>query len=332
MNRESGKIKIAAIVGPTAGGKTALSIEMAKRYGGEIISCDSMQIYRGMDIGTAKPDMKERDGIPHHMIDICDPTEKFSCSDYAEMALKCINDIAGRGKIPIFCGGTGLYLDSVLRGVRDDGATSDPVFREEMQRFADENGAAALHAKLSEVDPEAALSIHQNNVRRVIRALEVYHTTGKTKTQLDAESREKEPDFDALVIGLNYENRDILSSRIDKRVDIMIKNGLLDEAKMLYDKGLLSPNTTAGQAIGYKELFPYFEGQCPLEDAAEQLKLDTRHYAKRQMTWFLAKKNVSWISVCGEKDDYLTKTFEEIVNNASILFNNFGFCDIINKR
>lgn len=332
MSLKSGRIKIAAIVGPTASGKTALSIELAERFGGEIISCDSMQIYREMDIGTAKPDMAERRGIPHHMIDICEPTEKFSCSDYAEKATACIYDIVSRGKLPIFCGGTGLYLDSVIRGVRDDGAASDPAFRDAMQRFADENGADALHSRLASVDPEAAETIHPNNTRRVIRALEVYHTTGKTKTQLDKESREKNPLFDALIIGLNYENRDILYSRIDKRVDLMLQNGLLKEAKELYSKGLLSPTTTAGQAIGYKELLPFLEGSISIEEAADQLKLDTRHYAKRQMTWFMAKKDINWISVCSEKDEYLTKTFEEIVNIASNLFHNCEISDIMNRR
>ena len=323
------KIKIAAIVGATASGKTSLSIALAKKFNGEIVSFDSMQIYKGMDIGTAKPTKEEMSGVPHHMIDVCDPDKKFSCTDYAEMALFCINDIISRGKLPILCGGTGLYLDSLLRGVRDDGAESDPAFREEMQLFADTNGADALHAKLAEIDPEAAEAIHPNNIRRVIRALEVYHTTGITKTRLDELSREKEDAFDCLTIGLGYENRDILYERIDRRVDEMIKNGLLDEAKELYEKGYLAPDTTAGQAIGYKELLPYLESECSLEDAVLALKLDTRHYAKRQMTWFGARKNINWIMVSEKKDDHQTKTFEEIVNNASILFNNFGFCGII---
>ena len=324
------KIKIAAIVGATASGKTSLSIALAKKYDGEIVSCDSMQIYRGMDIGTAKPTQEEMSGVPHHMIDVCDPDRKFSCTDYAEMALGCINDIISRGKLPILCGGTGLYLDSLLRGVRDDGAESDPSFRDEMQRFADINGAEALHAKLEKIDPESALSIHPNNIRRVIRALEVYHTTGITKTRLDELSKEKEDAFDCLTIGLGYENRDILYERIDRRVDEMIKSGLLGEAKTLYEKGLLAPDTTAGQAIGYKELLPYLMSLCSLDEAVQALKLDTRHYAKRQMTWFCAKKNINWIMVSEKKDAHQTKTFEEIVNNASTLFNNFGFCGIIN--
>ncbi len=324
------KIKIAAIVGATASGKTSLSIALAKKYNGEIVSCDSMQIYKGLNIGTAKPSKEEMDGISHHMIDICEPNQKFSCTDYAEMALSCINDIIARGKLPILCGGTGLYLDSLLRGVRDDGAESDPNFRKEMQLFADINSAEALHARLAEIDPEAAIAIHPNNIRRVIRALEVFHTTGITKTRLDELSRKKADNFDALIIGLGYENRNILYERIDKRVDEMIKNGLLDEARTLYKKGLLSNDTTAGQAIGYKELLPYLTANCTLDEAVVSLKLDTRHYAKRQMTWFSAKKNIKWIMVSDKKDAHQTKTFEEIVNNASILFNNFGFCGIMN--
>lgn len=327
----SKKIKIAAIVGPTASGKTALAISLARRFDGEIISCDSMQIYRGMDIGTAKPDMAERNGIPHHMLDIADPPQKFSCTEYAKMATECVKDIVSRGKVPIFCGGTGLYLDSVIRGIREDGAISDPALRDELQNFADTNGAEALHKKLEELDPEAAQSIHPNNIRRVIRAIEVYHTTNKTKTQLDRESREKESIFDPLIIGLEYGNREILYSRIDKRVDLMIEMGLLDEVKRLYEDGLLSPDTTAGQAIGYKELKDYLSGTCSLDDALDRIKISTRHYAKRQMTWFLARKEINFIPVCSNGDNR-TKTFEEIVNIASALFRDFGFCDILNKN
>ncbi len=326
---DKSKIKIAAIVGPTGSGKTALSIALAKRFDGEIISCDSMQIYKYMDIGTAKPDMAERDGIPHHLIDICEPETKFSCSDYAEAAESVIADIVSRGKLPIFCGGTGLYLDSVLRGVRDDGAVGDPEYRARLEKFAEENGTGALHKMLRDIDPDSADAIHKNNVRRVIRAIEVYHSSGVTKTELDRRSIEKESKYDALVIGLRYGNRNVLYERIDRRVDIMLETGLEDEARYLWQKGYLDPHTTAGQAIGYKELIPYLEGNIPLEDAALRLKTDTRHYAKRQMTWFSAKDYVKWLSICEEKDEYLTKTFEEIVNNASKLFHNFGISGII---
>ena len=323
----SEKIKIAAIVGPTGGGKTALSIALAERFGGEIISCDSMQIYRRMDIGTAKPTEEEKRGIPHHMIDVVDPTDPFSCSDYAEMATECAKDIASRGKLPIFCGGTGLYLDSVIRGVRDDLATSDETFREEMLCFAEKNGADALHARLREIDPEAAEATHPNNIRRVVRALEVFHMTGKTKTELDYESRQKSSLFDPLVLCINYENRDVLYDRIDRRVDEMIEAGLPSEVRALYDEGLLTSASTAGQAIGYKEFYQYLSGELSLDEAVSNLKTATKHYAKRQMTWFLHKDYIRLLPVCYESGEM--KTFEEIVNNASEAFRNFGFCDII---
>lgn len=291
MQGSNSKIPLIAVVGPTASGKTSLSIELARVLQGEIISCDSMQIYRGMSIGTAKPDENERCGIPHYMIDVADPNTEFSCSEYARGATKCIYDISSRGKMPIFCGGTGLYLDSVLRGVRDDGAEKDPAFREEMAAFATEHGNEALHEKLREIDPESADSIHPNNVRRVIRALEVYRLTGKSKTELNILSRQNDPNFEPIVLYLTYENRDLLYERIDRRVDMMFDAGLVDEVKLLMNKGYLSENTTAGQAIGYKETVLCLRGLFTLNEAKEQIKLATRHYAKRQMTWFSAKKN-----------------------------------------
>lgn len=291
MTGANEKIPVIAVVGPTASGKTALSIGLAKATGGEIISCDSMQIYCGMDIGTAKPDDAEKCGIPHHMIDVAEPDTEFSCADYASRAAECIYGIASRKKTPIFCGGTGLYLDSVLRGVRDDGAEKDPAFRDEMATFASEYGNEALHEKLREVDPKAADSIHPNNVRRVIRALEVYHTTGKTKTELDVLSRHNDPRFDPTVLYLTYSNRDLLYERIDRRVDMMFEAGLADEVKSLLDKGFLSEDTTAGQAIGYKETVLYLRGLITEDEAKERIKLATRHYAKRQMTWFSARKD-----------------------------------------
>ncbi len=320
------KTKIAAIVGPTAVGKTALSISLAERFGGEIISCDSMQIYRYMDIGTAKPTLAEREGIPHHMMDIITPDKDFSCTDYSSLAAEKVKDVVGRGKIPIFCGGTGLYLDSVIRGVRDDSAYEDPAFREKMQDIAAGEGNEHLHAMLREIDPISADAIHPNNVKRVIRALEVYHTSGKTKTELDEISVSRESEYEPLIIGLRCDDRDLLYERINLRVDIMIRDGLLDEVKALLDMGYLDSKTTAGQAIGYKELVGYFRGDKSLDDAIEEIKMSSRRYAKRQMTWFNSKKNVKWISI---DDDHQIKTFEEIVNNGEKLFENFFFCDII---
>lgn len=288
------KPRIVAVVGPTASGKTALSIALAKRLGGEIVSCDSMQIYRGMDIGTAKPDMAERDGVTHHLIDIVDPDAAFDASDYVTAAESAVQDILSRGKTPIFCGGTGLYLDSFLRGGFCETADS-PELRAELTRRAEQIGNEAIHAELRAVDPESAEAIHPNNVRRVIRALEVYHATGVTKSQLDRQSREAEPRYDARVLAIRFADREQLYRRIDMRVDIMLEMGLLDEVKRLYEAGVFERSRTAAQAIGYKELLGYIRGVTPLEEAVDDLKRATRRYAKRQLTWFGAHKDVIWL-------------------------------------
>lgn len=325
---ENMKIKIAAVVGPTASGKSALATELAIRYGGEIVSCDSMQVYRGLDIGTAKSTKAEMRGIPHRMTDVADPREDFSCADYAEMAEKAVKDILSRGKLPIFCGGTGLYLDSFLRGTRDDGAIRDEAVRAELAEYAVRNGAEALHEKLREVDPDAADAIHPNNVKRVIRALEVFRVSGKTKTELDRLSREKECEYNPLIICLKAENRELLYGRIDRRAEEMMKKGLENEVRDLYAHGMLPENSTAAQAIGYKEMIACIKGEITAEEALDEIKLASRRYAKRQETWFGRRKNVDFITI---DDGHQTKTFEEIVNNAVKLFNSFGFCDILNK-
>ena len=292
----SNKPKIIAVVGPTASGKTSLSIALAKALGGEILSCDSMQIYRDMDIGTAKPTVEEQDGVPHHLIDIAAADEPFSCAEYAAMAKEKIAEIASRGKLPIFCGGTGLYLDGVLRGGNSYEKTeTDPEYRAALERMAAEQGAEAVHAMLAAVDPEAAQATHPNNIKRVIRALEIYHTTGLTKTELDSRSREVESEYDALVLGLRFPNTEELYERINMRVDMMIEQGLLDECRRLMDAGVFERSATAAQAIGYKELFPYLRGELSLESCVETLKMATRRYAKRQMTWFRMHGNVVWL-------------------------------------
>ncbi len=285
------KKKIFAVVGPTASGKTALSIELAKRLNCEIISCDSMQIYKGMDIGTAKPTKDEMQWVPHHMLDVADPKMSFSSEDYSLLAGKCIDDIISRGKTPLFCGGTGLYLDCVLRGARDDGADENSKFRAEMENLAAEHGNGHVHAMLAEVDPESAQSIHENNLKRVIRALEVYHMTGKTKTELDRLSKAVESKYDAKVIYLCFNSRELLYDRINRRVDIMLENGLEDEVRRLAEVGALLPDTTAGQAIGYKEMLKYIDGHITLSEAADEIKQNSRRYAKRQLTWFGAREN-----------------------------------------
>ena len=301
---------VLAVVGATASGKTALSIALAKALGGEIISCDSMQIYRGMDIGTAKPSEEEKAGIPHHLIDIVEPSENFSVADYAPLAAKAIEDITSRGKLPIFCGGTGLYLDAVLTANEYSEAASDPSLREELTRDAEEKGALALWERLKFEDPESAEAIHPNNVKRVVRALEIFESTGVTKTELDRRSRQIEAPYEVTVIGLRYAARELLYARIEQRVDQMLADGLLSETKALLEEGVFEANTTAAQAIGYKELLGYLRGEQSLAEATEALKTATRRYAKRQMTWFGAKDYVQWIDM--EREGILRPT-EEIL-------------------
>lgn len=308
-----------AVVGCTAGGKTALAIELARRHGGEIVSCDSMQLYRGMDIGTAKPDKTEQAGIPHWLIDIADPTDPrgYSCADYVRDARAAVEDILARGKLPILCGGTGLYLDAFLRGGSFEETETDPALREQLAAFAAAEGNAALHRRLVEVDPESAAAIHPNNVKRVIRALEIYETTGKRKSELDRASREVECPYRALVVGLHYGNRQLLYHRIDRRVEQMMAAGLPEETRRLREAGVFDVCKTAAQAIGYKELFPWLDGHATREQAVETLKLATRHYAKRQLTWFSARPYVTWVEA---DDGERPRNFEDIVNNVENLF------------
>ncbi len=279
------KIPILIIVGPTASGKSALAIEKAKELGGEIISGDSMQIYREMNIGTAKPSREEMQGVPHRLIDIADITEGFSAARFVELASKAIEDIASRGKLPIIAGGTGLYIDTLVSGTRLTVAEDDYELRAELFREAEEKGADALHSRLAQVDPESARAIHPNNVKRVVRALEMFITTGMTKTELDKKSREEGSIYSPKTILIAPKERETVYERIDLRVDKMFELGLEAEVEALYGKGL-KDTPTASQAIGYKEFYPYFEGECDLEAVKQAIKLNTRHYAKRQLTWF----------------------------------------------
>ncbi|MBQ8392415.1 MAG: tRNA (adenosine(37)-N6)-dimethylallyltransferase MiaA [Clostridia bacterium] len=294
-------MKVIGIVGPTAVGKTSLAVRLAKTYNGEVISCDSMQIYRGMNIGTAKITREETCGITHHLIDILDPEEPFSCADYAICAKRIADDIISRGKIPIFCGGTGLYLDSVLEISSFGEAEIDEEYRHAMEELAREQGPEALHNMLREVDPISADAIHRNNVKRVIRALEIYKSTGRPKSEIDRENKMTPPPYDSKVFFLTCEDKELLYSRIEKRVDIMIDQGLVDEVRELYLSGVFERSKTASGAIGYKELIPYFKGEATLEGCIDQLKLSTRHYAKRQLTWFNRKNN--YIRVFVDKTD-----------------------------
>ncbi|MBQ7294314.1 MAG: tRNA (adenosine(37)-N6)-dimethylallyltransferase MiaA [Clostridia bacterium] len=310
-------MKLPIIVGPTAGGKSALALAIAEEIGGEIVSCDSMQIYRRMNIGTAKPTEEEMARVRHHMIDIVEPWENFSCADYAKLADRAIDDIISRGKMPVICGGTGLYLDSLLRGGLPEIADSDEAYRAELCALLEREGAEKLHKMLAEVDPESAEAIHMNNTKRVIRALEIYHTSGRKKSELDKENNSIDGKYQPLAVGLFYPDRSVLYERIDKRVDIMINEGLVDEVRALEQEGVFERSKTASGAIGYKELLGYIHGETELSDAVENLKMATRRYAKRQCTWFFAKDYVNKIEINPPFDE---KTFEKSVKNAKKVF------------
>ena len=313
----SEKIKIAAVTGPTASGKTALAIELARQLDGEIISCDSMQIYRGMDIGTAKPTREELAAVPHHLIDVLPPDAPYSCSDYVHDAERAVEDITSRGRLPIFCGGTGLYLDRFLKGGNEDCAACDEGLREELKRFVEKEGVDALYARLCELDPEAAASIHKNNVKRVMRAIEICLVTGEKKSDIDKKNSAVVDKYDHRVITLGFDNRELLYERIDTRVDAMIAQGLLDETARLMADGVFERSQTAAQAIGYKELLPYLRGEASLESCVDDLKRATRRYAKRQITWFSGKDYAHRIAV---DEENRLKTFEDIVNISINLF------------
>ena len=316
MTEQHNKPKILAVVGSTASGKTALSIALAKALGGEIVSCDSMQVYCRMDIGTAKPTLEEMEGVPHHLLDFIEPDTPFSCAEYVDLAKRTVEEICARGKIPILCGGTGLYLDSLLRGGGFEETRVDPALREALFEFAKEQGNHALHERLRAVDPESAEAIHENNVKRVVRALEIFESTGMTKTEADRRSREIDSPFDACVIGLRYEDREILYGRIDQRVDLMLEAGLLAETEALMTEGVFERNSTAAQAIGYKELLGHLRGEQSLEGAVEDLKRATRRYAKRQITWFSAKEYVRWINA---DEDGKMRPFDDILGEAQAI-------------
>ncbi|MBQ3573000.1 MAG: tRNA (adenosine(37)-N6)-dimethylallyltransferase MiaA [Clostridia bacterium] len=284
--------KIVCIVGPTASGKTAHAIDVARKNDGEIVSCDSMQIYKYMDIGTAKPTQEERQAVPHHMIDFADPNEDYSVADFVIKARLCIDDIISRGKLPVLCGGTGLYIDSVVNQIEYPKEMRDDEYRAELWKVAESEGNEVLHNMLREIDEVAAENIHPNNTKRVIRALEICKTSGMTKTEAD-KLAVATPVYDAEMIGLNMD-RARLYDRINRRVDMMIEEGLLDEVKRLIDMGVRR-NSTAMQAIGYKELLLYIDGKCSLDESVEKIKQESRRYAKRQLTWFKRNKNIVWI-------------------------------------
>lgn len=304
-----------AITGPTASGKTAISLRLAKRLSGEIISADSMQIYKGMDIGTAKATEKERAEVPHHLIDFLSPKESFSTELYRARALAALEDIKSRGRLPIFVGGTGLYIDTLMRAPMTEAPESSPEYRERLLASLGEGESTdRLWERLCEVDPESAAEIHKNNVRRVIRALEIYDTAGIKKSELDKRSKEAPRDIFVGMITLDFHNRENLYRRIDTRVDEMIKAGLIDEVSDLYSAGLLPESSTAAQAIGYKEIISYIEGKSSLSDAVELIKLSSRRYAKRQLTWF--KHNKGAYRLYLDAEDGQPYTAEHIIAEA----------------
>ena len=300
---------ILVVAGPTAAGKTAVSIAMAKRYGGEVVSCDSMQLYKYMDIGSAKPTAEEMDGVPHHMVGVIDPREPFSVAVYQEMAKAVIADIASRGKLPVICGGTGLYLNALLYEMDFGPSRRDDTYRRELEAFADKEGNEALHARLESVDPAAAARIHPNNRKRVIRALEAAELDGKPLDAFES-VRRKSDSYHARMLGITWD-RPTLYQRIDDRVDQMLADGLVEEVRGLMDMGFTSDDI-AMKGIGYKELLDCFAGLYPMEEAVRLIKRNTRHYAKRQLTWFKRYEEMVWFngSDYPDKESWLEDMYE----------------------
>lgn len=309
MEKLGSKEKVLVLIGPTAVGKTKLSIELAKMYNGEIISGDSMQIYKGMDIGTAKIKQEEMEGVPHHLIDIRNPEDSFSVAEFQQMVREKIKEITGKGKLPMIVGGTGLYIQSVIYDYQFSDAPSDERIRQQLEEKAESEGYEALHHQLKQVDSESAEKIHPNNVRRVVRALEIYHCTGKTMTEYQ-ENQSLELLYDTALIGLTMD-RDQLYERINNRVDVMLAEGLLEEVERLFRSGLKDCQSI--QAIGYKEWFDYFNGRIGFEEAIENLKQNSRRYAKRQLTWFRNKMDVMWFDMTNVNNSaQLSKKINEI--------------------
>ena len=291
------KPKVIVICGPTASGKTALSIELAKKINGEIVSSDSMQIYKDMDIGTAKPTEQEKDGIEHYLLDFVEPDQRYSVAEFKKDAEEAIERILTKGKTPIIVGGTGLYVDSLIYGIQYQDIKLDEEYRNELKKIAQEQGLDVLYEKAKQIDEQAMQKISPNDQKRIMRVLEIYKTTGKTKTQQEIESRKNEVKYDFKVYAINME-RELLYDRINRRVDIMIEQGLIEEVENLLKKYSTFP--TAMQGLGYKEVVEYLEGKTSKEEMIEKIKMETRRYAKRQITWFKKNKQTIWID--GTKD------------------------------
>lgn len=314
---QSNKKQVVAIVGPTASGKTALSVSVAQHFNGEIISADSMQIYKGMDIATAKPSDTEKRGITHHLMDYILPDENYSVARFIEDANTACEDIVSRGKLPIIAGGTGLYIDSFLNGISfSDGDTDFPL-RDKLMRRCETEGIDSLLDELKAIDPESAERLStEKNKKRIVRALEIYYTTGKTQTEQNILSKMSPSEYAPVFLGLNFKNRENLYERINRRVDIMIQEGLIKEAEEYFSTNL---GSTAVQAIGYKELKPYFDGEKSLDECIEILKRSTRRYAKRQLTWFRRNEEINWFFV----DDY--EKSDELTEDVFLFLKSKGF-------
>ena len=302
-------IKVVSLVGPTASGKTKLGVDIARRFDGEIISADSMQIYREMQIATAKPTTKEMAGIPHHLMGFLPPDQTYSVARFKEDAAKCIEDINRRGKLPVIVGGTGLYVDSLLKNIKFSEETRDEQQSQALWKIYEEQGTVKLLELLGEFDPSSVERLQtERNPKRIIRAIEFYQTTGITITEQNKNSKNEESPYSAIKLGLNFEDRQKLYDRINKRVDLMVEAGLILEAKRVFNSEL---SFTSVKAIGYKELFPYLKGELPLEECIEKLKQESRRYAKRQITWFKRDKEINWLYP--DKADSLEQLFEQAV-------------------
>ncbi len=310
------KPRLIAVAGPTASGKTAAAVRLCQLLGGEVVSCDSMQIYRGMDIGTAKPTPAERGGIPHHMLDILEPAQTYSVSAFRKQAGRVIEEIIARGRRPVLCGGTGLYIDALTKPMAFSEESSGEI-REALKAIAGEpGGRARLHAMLAEADPDSARRLHENDVRRVIRAIEIYRLTGRTMTEQMALDRAREGDYRVKLFALEWP-RDILYERIDRRVDKMMADGLVGEVRRLMEGGA-PVEGTAMQALGYKEIAAALENRCSMDEAVEAIKRGTRHYAKRQMTWLRRDGRTIWIQACGKSaDDIAGEMMKEIAHDSN---------------
>ena len=286
------KIPIICVVGPTASGKTALGIGLAKALDGEIVSADSMQVYKGMPIAAAVPTNDEKENIPHHLMEFLEPEYQLTVAEYTRLAHKKIEEVKNGGKLPIIVGGTGLYVDSLVNNIRFTDEEFSPETREKYEKEYDKNGGEQMLNRLREIDPDIAEKLYANDKKRIVRAFEIYENTGITMTKQYENSREIPSPYDAVFIGINYKNREILYERINKRVDLMLENGLLEEARKFYEK---SGESGGFQAIGHKEFYPFFKGEITFEEAVDRLKQQTRRYAKRQLTWFRKNEKINWI-------------------------------------